>query len=277
MSNHTYSKFLHAYLSIIFINFVIRLIVIFLIRMHLDELQQGERRLLVADDEIQPQNVVDGKKKKKRGPTRMGMVQSRIKITFNERGQPVAENSSKLSSYLGVIAREHIPIVIDNWRKVDEEIKQQLWELVQQRFIWEGDHKDIIFKMLNNCWRIYKSRKTAEIIEANEAVDRSRALNNIIRPQNLRSNTEWEAFVKKRLSDEFKAKSNNFRKMRKKQKLSHTMGRKGYARMEDDMKKERKLVEIPREDVWTKGHLRKDGKPINEAVSETLVSITKHL
>ncbi len=33
-------------------------------------------------------------------------------------------------------------------------------------------------------------------------------------------------------------------------------------------------MEIPREDVWTKGHLRKDGKPINEAVSETLVSIT---
>ena len=75
------------------------------------------------------------KKKKKRGPTRMGMVQSRIKITFNERGQPVAENSSKLSSYLGVIAREHIPIVIDDWRKVDEEIKQQLWELVQVSYV----------------------------------------------------------------------------------------------------------------------------------------------
>ena len=33
-------------------------------------------------------------------------------------------------------------------------------------------------------------------------------------------------------------------------------------------------MEISREDVWTKGHLRKDGKPINEVVSETFVSIT---
>ncbi|XP_022857085.1 uncharacterized protein LOC111378150 [Olea europaea var. sylvestris] len=61
--------------------------------------------------------------------------------------------------------------------------------------------------------------------------------------------------------------------MRTTQKLLHTMGRKGYSRMAHDLKRKNPNIKGLRTRVWTHGHLRKDGKPINEAVAETLRKI----
>ncbi|XP_028086459.1 uncharacterized protein LOC114287335 isoform X3 [Camellia sinensis] len=56
----------------------------------------------------------------------------------------------------------------------------------------------------------------------------------LTKPDNVEM-VEWKAFVKQRTSKEFKAKSKRFRAMRKKQTLLHTMSRKGYARLKDEM------------------------------------------
>ncbi|KAK2640233.1 hypothetical protein Ddye_028028 [Dipteronia dyeriana] len=62
--------------------------------------------------------------------------------------------------------------------------------------------------------------------------------------------------------------------MRKKHKITHTMSRKGYARLEHEMKEESlDLSSITRVDVWIQGHKNKDGKHLNEATSSTLKSI----
>ncbi|XP_022852388.1 uncharacterized protein LOC111374014 isoform X1 [Olea europaea var. sylvestris] len=61
--------------------------------------------------------------------------------------------------------------------------------------------------------------------------------------------------------------------MRSSQKLLHTMGRKGYSRMAHDLKRKNPNITGLRTTVWTHGHLRKDGNPINEAVAETLMKI----
>ncbi|XP_022856847.1 uncharacterized protein LOC111377874 [Olea europaea var. sylvestris] len=70
-----------------------------------------------------------------------------------------------------------------------------------------------------------------------------------------------------------KKRSSNFSKMRTTQKLLHTMGRKGYSCMAHDLKRKNLNIKGLRTRVWTHGHLRKDGKPINEAVAETLRKI----
>ncbi|KAL2505713.1 Transposase 23 domain-containing protein [Abeliophyllum distichum] len=61
--------------------------------------------------------------------------------------------------------------------------------------------------------------------------------------------------------------------MRTIQKLVHTIGRKGYPRTAHDMKLKNPNIKWLRTKVWTHGHLRKNGKSINEAVSETLKKI----
>ncbi|EYU26832.1 hypothetical protein MIMGU_mgv11b019429mg, partial [Erythranthe guttata] len=78
------------------------------------------------------------KNKKKRDPTTMNLFTrgpgQMMQVSFNTLGQPIGTNSKKLVSYLGVIARQHIPIVIQ-WKNIHEEnwktLKDDLWVLVK--------------------------------------------------------------------------------------------------------------------------------------------------
>jgi len=56
---------------------------------------------------------------------------TRIKVDFTELGEPCGLGSVKLSSYIGSLAREHVPIIIEDWRKIGEERKTVLWKSVQ--------------------------------------------------------------------------------------------------------------------------------------------------
>ena len=37
----------------------------------------------------------------------------------------------KLSSYIGSLVREHVPVTIEDWRKIGEERRTVLWKSVQ--------------------------------------------------------------------------------------------------------------------------------------------------
>lgn len=73
--------------------------------------------------------------KKKRGKTMMKTFSStpneRAEVEFNDRGQPIGPISKHLSSYLGTIAREMVPVTIPEWKKVDNELKKDLWICIQ--------------------------------------------------------------------------------------------------------------------------------------------------
>lgn len=80
-------------------------------------------------DTVQPQP------KKHRGPTKMKDIakdpNTRIGVEFTELGEPCGEGSVKLSSYLVPLVREHVPVLIDDWRKIGEERKTVLWKFVK--------------------------------------------------------------------------------------------------------------------------------------------------
>lgn len=73
--------------------------------------------------------------KKKRGPTRLRDLCSNptelIEVDFNERGQPIGEHSEWLSSFLGAISRQFVPVNIEDWRKVEKQTKKDLWTCVK--------------------------------------------------------------------------------------------------------------------------------------------------
>ena len=69
----------------------------------------------------------------KRGPTRLDKIVKarakgapRITVEFNEKGQ--VTGPPQFQSFLGAIARAHIPITIADWSGVDKRLKQQLWQ-----------------------------------------------------------------------------------------------------------------------------------------------------
>ncbi|KAJ0080215.1 hypothetical protein Patl1_23513 [Pistacia atlantica] len=60
--------------------------------------------------------------REKRGPTKMKNialnVDNQIEVKFKDKGQPIEEESIKLSSFLGPLGREIVPYTFSNWRKV---------------------------------------------------------------------------------------------------------------------------------------------------------------
>ncbi|KAF6158708.1 hypothetical protein GIB67_040222 [Kingdonia uniflora] len=81
----------------------------------------------------------------------------------------------------------------------------------------------------------------------------------------VRKDLIWEAI---------KAKSKKFKRMRSKQVLPYTASRKGYARVENDMKKiSDNPSSIVRVDIWAKAHTKVNGEPSNEEVAKNLAKI----
>jgi hypothetical protein len=72
---------------------------------------------------------------KTQGPNKLkGYVSSQnpcLELRHNGRGQVVGTNSDKFSTHLGCLVREHVPVVIKNWAKVDSQTRDDLWTLVQ--------------------------------------------------------------------------------------------------------------------------------------------------
>ncbi|RIA04185.1 hypothetical protein BRARA_K01611 [Brassica rapa] len=140
-------------------------------------------------DTVQPNN------KKRRGPTKMKDIardpNARIKVDFTAFGEPCGEGSVKLSSYLGPLVREHVPVVIDDWRKIGDDRKTVLWKSVQYE-------KAAVMKQMGCIWRASKSRLVNQILNAENHIERLK-----LRPDNIQL-AEWKKFVKEKTSKEFR-------------------------------------------------------------------------
>ncbi|XP_028108291.1 uncharacterized protein LOC114307107 isoform X1 [Camellia sinensis] len=208
-------------------------------------------------------------KKKTRGASKLKMhdkgKQKCDEIDFNERNQHVRLESVKLSTLEGILVRETVPITIERWPDIPEEVKDKLWACVKLRFKIHDCHRKHIMQKFGRLWRSHKSELSRKIRPLGKS---AKLAHNIVltKPDNVEM-VEWKAFVKQRTSKEFKAKSKRFRAMRKKQTLFHTISHKGYAQLEDEMRREsRAPSSISRVDVWIKGHTRKEGKSMNEVL-----------
>ena len=49
----------------------------------------------------------------------------RIKVSFDSKGQPIGKEGDELQSWIGVLAREHIPIWIADFRSADLEPRKE--------------------------------------------------------------------------------------------------------------------------------------------------------
>lgn len=89
----------------------------------------------IRNDEDQVKDAVQPQRKKLRGPTKMKDIAKdpnyRESVDLTYMGEPYGPGSVKLSSYLGPLVREHVSIVIDDWRKVGKDIRTILWKSVQ--------------------------------------------------------------------------------------------------------------------------------------------------
>ena len=112
-----------------------------------NEMEEEAEAVDAADDvQTQTDTATTSQRKRRRGPTKMKHIAKdpteRQHVDFTDMGDPCGPGSVLLSSYLGPLVREHVPVIIDNWRQVSEEIKTVLWksiEVIRKKFTFNYD------------------------------------------------------------------------------------------------------------------------------------------
>ena len=92
-----------------------------------------------ADEPTENANASRPKKRKSRGPTKMKRLPSyftnRVEVEFNENAELIDQGSIHLSSFLGPLVREHVPVTLSTWRHLDAGLKAILWDCIQVYFV----------------------------------------------------------------------------------------------------------------------------------------------
>ena len=59
------------------------------------------------------------------------MAPSAISVDFQDDGTPTGQCAANFMSYLAVLARDRVPCTIEDWRRVDADLKETLWNEVK--------------------------------------------------------------------------------------------------------------------------------------------------
>ena len=106
---------------------------------HEVEEEEAEAEAEAEADETEQEECKTGqsktKKRRTRGPTKMNKVakglEEKVEVEFNSLGEDVGKGSVTLSSFLGPLVREYVPVLLDNYRHIDEQTKYTIWEEIQ--------------------------------------------------------------------------------------------------------------------------------------------------
>ncbi|GMN69747.1 hypothetical protein TIFTF001_038790 [Ficus carica] len=81
----------------------------------------------------------------------------RIQVTFDEKGQPEGKHGDELMSWIGVLAREHVPIWIQDWRSRDlDGLKEIIWKETVTSFIVEESFRNTCLKSCGEAARNFR-------------------------------------------------------------------------------------------------------------------------
>ncbi|RID62760.1 hypothetical protein BRARA_E01808 [Brassica rapa] len=163
-----------------------------------NEMEEGEQNLMEKEehDEMEEEELEEADEQH-RGAMKIKQIakdpNERLHVDFTDLGEPCGPGSVMLSSYLGPLVREHVHVVIDNWRKVTEDIIIVLWKSITFK-------KDALFKKMGCLWRASKSRLVTTIRNAPTMKARMK-----LRPKNV-TPTEWCKFIREKPSSAFKVR-----------------------------------------------------------------------
>ena len=77
---------------------------------------------------------------------------------------------------------------------------------MQQQFNVDGSNRRYIMSAMGKSWRNYKSvltRKIIALVKSNDVTRKLEALK-VLKPRNIKSERQWQRFIKERISVEFK-------------------------------------------------------------------------
>ncbi|GMN64664.1 hypothetical protein TIFTF001_033727 [Ficus carica] len=190
----------------------------------------------------------------------------RLEVSFDAKGQPIGMGGDALQSWIGVLAREHIPIWISDFRSTDlAQRKERVWmEIVTSFTVGESYKKQALKSCADSAknfrYALYQAFVRDHIDE--EAVWQRPS--KVIHNYPTISQDDWETFITYRRSSEFKRLSEQGSEIRKKLKYRSMGGRDGY-RKRDHAHFEKIGKYAERYENWLNMRVKPDGSFKNEA------------
>ncbi|KAL4014103.1 hypothetical protein IC575_026295 [Cucumis melo] len=146
--------------------------------------------------------------KRKRGPTEMKEITrvrsegKKLVIQYNELGQAIGQNATKLKSFIGMTVRFHVPITYSDWPMVPKEIKDKIFELIEAEFVVDPRSKKTIIQNAGVCFRQFKYRLTTTyVLPFLDDVEKLKFSPN---EYSFIDQQHWTEFVASRLKEDFK-------------------------------------------------------------------------
>ncbi|XP_015164012.1 uncharacterized protein [Solanum tuberosum] len=192
-----------------------------------------------------------------------------LHIEFNEHGQVIGSEGTRLSSKLGVLARNGIlaPLHHKDWRLVPSMYKDRIWAHIKENTDTTDDMKRILMMSFGSKWK--ESKHEAKPIghdPYNTDIER------LAHCPNRVEEDQWRSLVHYWRSKEAKEKSERNKESRKKLTMPHTSGRERHSQIIDDMTKMNNGVKPTSIEVFKKTHIRENKQPVNEIAGEVMVN-----
>ncbi|TYG84139.1 hypothetical protein ES288_D01G225900v1 [Gossypium darwinii] len=216
------------------------------------------------------------KKRKGRGPTRCLFLNDladgeRIFVHINKFGQPVGPNSSKLSSFLGTVARNghRAPLNFIDWRALPDSYKDDMWEYVQTKFDVDPSGKSWVMQSIATKWRDWKADLKATYYDSlNTDEERLKVSDPRVVPD------QWPSLISYWNSEDTKKRCARNRANRQKHTCGHSSGTKSYARIcEEEQNKRPDGKEPTRAELYILTHTRKNGQPVDDTAAKLISKI----
>ncbi|KAL6183719.1 hypothetical protein ACLB2K_045130 [Fragaria x ananassa] len=159
------------------------------------------------DEEESDENVTGGLRLLRRGMVTMSRVNRRLvrgrklRVKYNDDGEPVGRVAKEMQSYIGVLARTKVLINVKDWRLVALSVKDNIWGSVEEAYVVPKQWKKMVFASACQKWREFKSKLTTWYIipylDSPELFE--------FPPDDYRMNdvNQWTEFVKDRISPQF--------------------------------------------------------------------------
>ncbi|KAF3961543.1 hypothetical protein CMV_013856 [Castanea mollissima] len=184
-----------------------------------------------------------------RGPSKYSFIWNlpenhKIELPLTSSNQPIQQAGRHFSGWLGTIARKpHLcPIKYKNWTEIPDELKEEIWDIVQSKWILPEEParlkamKNRTLSSIATYWRNHKSTLKKKYFLGRG--NRARAPPNVIQE-------DYEAIVQHWSLQKTKVT---------------TLGK-----------------PVERADVYVKLHLRKDGTPVNAEAQSNIEKINELL
>ncbi|GMN21530.1 hypothetical protein TIFTF001_050145 [Ficus carica] len=191
----------------------------------------------------------------------------RIQVSFDAKGQPIGKEGDELQSWIGVLAREHIPIWIADFRSADlEPRKEQVWLEVVTSFTVDESHKKQVLKSCGEsakCFRydLYQAFVRDHIDDESVWQRPAKVVNNYP----TISQDDWERFITYRRTVDFKRLSDQGIERRKKSKYGSTTGRDGYRKRDQEIF-EKTGSYADRHVIWRDTRIKPNGEYKNPSI-----------